>query len=95
MDSHSEQHHHSTTPYFIVYTLLMALLVLTVAMAYVHFGHFNIPLALLVATIKAMMVIWIFMHVKDSSPMVLACIVGTVMMLTVGAMLLLSDYLTR
>ena len=95
MDSHAEHQHHSTKAYFVVYTILMALLVVTVAMAYVHFGALNIPLAFLVASIKAGLVIWFFMHARDSSPMVLACIMGTLLMLAIGIVLLLMDYLTR
>lgn len=100
MESHGNanahaEHGHPTGPYFVVFTLLMVLLAVTVGMSFVHFGHLNIPLALLVATIKAGMVIWIFMHVRESSPVVIACIAITIITLLIGITLLMADYLAR
>lgn len=92
---HQEEHGHSTTPYFIVYGILIALLVATVALAYVHFGMLNMPIALLVATIKASLVVWIFMHVRENPPIILLTILLGVLMLAIFLGLLMMDYLTR
>jgi len=86
---------YSTKPYFVVFAILMILLVVTVAAAYVHLGWLNIPVAMGIATIKAALVIWYFMHVKDSSPLILLSFLAGVVTLLVGACLLMADYLVR
>jgi cytochrome c oxidase subunit 4 len=94
MSEHHEAHH-STFNYYVVYVLLMALLAATVWVAYFHLGVWAIPLALAIATVKAAMVIWYFMHVKDSSPMIGMCVGASLAGLLVGFIFLFSDYLSR
>ncbi len=74
--------HHSAAPYFKVFSILMLLTVVTVALSYVDLGHWfqkhaafmpgifhghgaNIIIGMMVATIKASLVIWIFMHQNE------------------------------
>ncbi len=56
--------HHSRT-YLKIWGTLLVLTVVTVAAAYQNFGVFNILIAMLIATIKAVLVALYFMHLKD------------------------------
>ena len=55
--------------YYRVAAALMALLVVTVAVAYVNLGPLNPVVAMLVAAVKAALVAAVFMHLRFSSPM--------------------------
>ena len=74
---------------------LMALLALTVGLAYVHLGPFNMAAALGVATVKALLVILFFMEVRYSSHLV--WIVSALSLLWLFILLggTLADYFTR
>lgn len=45
-----------------VLAVLLALTIITVAVAYVDMGALNLPIALLIATVKATLVVLFFMH---------------------------------
>ncbi len=93
--SSNTHEHHSLTPYYIVYLLLMVGLVATVWVAYHDFGVIGTPLAMAIATTKAALVVWIFMHVKDSSPIIWMTIGAGLVGLALGFIFLFSDYLAR
>lgn len=61
MSTHEE--HHSPSSFFILGVLLF-LTVVTVGVAYVDMGNFNIIVAMFVASIKALLVAVFFMHLK-------------------------------
>lgn len=65
-DNHEEHEHH--TPNYadniVVYLALLALTALTVSVAGIGLGDFTFFVAMFVATIKALLVINIFMHIK-------------------------------
>ena len=56
--------------YLKVYSALIFLLALTVCVAYINLGAYNIVAALIIAVIKAFLVIAFFMHVKDSERLI-------------------------
>ena len=60
-------HHHSTRSYFVVWAILLTCTVLTVWTGYMDLGKVNLPLALTIATLKASLVIWYFMHMRDAA----------------------------
>jgi len=66
--AHSEGHHgHFVVPaaaYVAVFVALLILTVVTVAVAQVDLGPANMPVAMLVATMKASLVALIFMQLK-------------------------------
>ncbi|GAB5466324.1 MAG: hypothetical protein Kapaf2KO_17600 [Candidatus Kapaibacteriales bacterium] len=66
--SNHEEHHHDHTPSYadnvVVYLALLALTALTVSIAGIDLGSFTFFVAMLVASIKALLVINIFMHIK-------------------------------
>jgi cytochrome c oxidase subunit 4 len=61
-----EQHGHigGTRTYVIVWAALIALTVTTIFVAGMHLGRFSILTALVIASIKASLVLWFFMHLK-------------------------------
>lgn len=61
MSTHEE--HHSPS-YLLILGILLFLTVVTVAVAYVDMGNFNIIVAMLVASVKALLVAVFFMHLK-------------------------------
>ncbi|MBZ5550285.1 MAG: cytochrome C oxidase subunit IV family protein [Acidobacteriia bacterium] len=77
----------------------MSLLVLTsvtVFAAFVNLGPFNPVVALLIATIKATLVVLFFMHVKGASEKLTAAVlVSGFFFLAILLSLALADYLTR
>ena len=95
-DGRSASHGHGGLgAYFAVFAALMAFTGLTVWAAYQHLGVWNTPVALAIATTKAVMVVLIFMHLR-SSPKLTAIVVGTsVLFLAFLILVTASDYLTR
>ena len=95
-DSHSTHHHIVPIPQYVaVFACLLVLTGVTVAVAYVDMGPFNIAVALAIAFFKASLVVLIFMHVWWSSKLVqLAAATGFVW-LAIMLFFTLSDVWTR
>jgi len=57
--------HHvaSKRTYYTVIAILAVLLVLTVAVAEINLGWLNVPVALVIASAKAILIVLYFMHV--------------------------------
>jgi cytochrome c oxidase subunit 4 len=56
--------------YFIVYSALIVLTVVTVLVSYVNLGLLNVVVALLIASVKASLVALFFMHLKSEDRLV-------------------------
>jgi cytochrome c oxidase subunit 4 len=80
---------------WIVFGILMLLLFATVGAAFIDLGRLNIVLAMLIATTKAALVVWIFMHVKYGGRLV--WLFATAAFLWLGIMFIhtFADYATR
>lgn len=93
------EHEHTTHSIGFYIGIGVALLVLTVttaAVAFVNLGPFNPVVALLIATIKASLVVIFFMHVKGASEkLTAAVVVSGFFFLAILLSLSLADYLTR
>jgi len=75
---------------------LIVLTGVTVAAAFVNLGAFNPVVALLIATVKATLVILFFMHVKGASEkLTAAVVVSGFFFLCILLALSLADYMTR
>jgi cytochrome c oxidase subunit IV len=96
-EEHSATEHVSLATYLWVFAALMVLLVLTVVAAFkVHVGHHgNVVLALLIAIVKAALVVLYFMHVKYASRLTRIFVVSGFLWLAIFFALTFSDYLTR
>ena len=66
----SEHHVVPLKIYFLIFFALMLGTILTVTAAFVNMGFLNTPVALVIALIKASLVILFFMHVKYSPKLV-------------------------
>jgi cytochrome c oxidase subunit IV len=93
-ESHAESHG-STLPYWITMGLLMLLLGATVFVAEMDVGAWNLPLALSIATAKALLILYVFMHVGDSKPLIWLFAAAGFFWLAVLMVLTLSDFWTR
>jgi len=84
-----------TRIYYTIFAILMACTAITVAVAFVDLGPLNTVAALSIAVFKAVLVVLFFMHVKYSSRLTWAVVVGSVFWLGIMLALTMSDYLTR
>ena len=81
--------------YFLVFVALMVGTAITVAVTYVHLGWLNLPLALLIAVTKAMLVIMFFMHLKDHPKLIKVTFGAAFFFFLILVAHTLSDYLSR
>ena len=81
--------------YLGVFLALVALTVITVWVAGHDFGEFNLVVALGVAITKATLVVLFFMHVKYSTKLTWAVVIGSVFWLGILIVMTAGDYLTR
>jgi cytochrome c oxidase subunit 4 len=95
-DEHSVPH--DVTPlstYIFVFLALAVGTLLTWFASTIDLGWANTPIALLIATTKAVLVILFFMHVIHSSRLTWVVIIGSFVWLGVLFVLTFADYLTR
>ena len=81
--------------YYTVFGLLMLCTYLTVQVAFFDLGVLNTVVALTIAVFKATIVVLFFMHVKYSTRLTWAVVLGSIFWLGILIVLTLSDYLTR
>jgi cytochrome c oxidase subunit IV len=92
-----ESQHHIVSPvvYIVIGSLLLVFTGLTVGASYLELGIFNPIVAILIACIKAVLVVLFFMHVKYSSKLTkLTVFCGLFTFLALIGMTL-SDYMSR
>lgn len=81
--------------YLLVFAALLALLALTVGLAYIDLGFFNLIAALTIASVKALLVILYFMHVRYSSDLAKIFAAAGFLWLFLLLGLTLTDYISR
>ena len=95
----SEQEHseHIVPPstYLAIILILLSLTGTTVWAAFVNLGRFNIVVALVIATLKATLVVLFFMHAKYSPKRTKLIILAGIFWLALLLFMTLSDYITR
>jgi len=85
----------SRRTYFTVGVALLVLFLLTIAIAYVDLGPLNVVAAMTIATLKAILVVLYFMHVRYGSKVTWVFVIASLFWLLILLVLTLSDYLTR
>jgi cytochrome c oxidase subunit 4 len=96
MSQQSHEHIVPTRTFILVWIALLCLTVITAGVAYLDLGPFNTIVALTIATIKALMVVLIFMHVMYASDKLIKVIViSAVFWLMILLLLSLVDYAFR
>ena len=82
--------------YYTIWIALLGLTVITAGVAFVDLGPFNVVLALVIATVKALLVVLFFMHVKyTSEKLTKIVIVSAIFWLFLLLALSMADYATR
>ena len=81
--------------YIMVFLALAVGTIVTWAASTVDLGMWNTPIALIIATIKAVLVILFFMHVIHSTRLTWVIVIASFLWLGVLFVLTFSDYLTR
>ncbi len=82
--------------YWIVWVALMVLMIMTAALSRVPLGALNTPIALVIATIKALLVLLFFMHVKyENYKITWVAVIGGFFWLFLMLGLTMTDYLSR
>jgi cytochrome c oxidase subunit 4 len=98
-DPHAWQEPHvPVRTYVIIFAALMVLMLLTVAAAFLPhraMGNWSIIIALAIATVKALLVVLYFMHVKYASPLVKIFVIAGFVWFFIALGLTFTDYLTR
>ena len=84
-----------TRVYYTIFFILAACTYLTWQIAFFDLGIFNTVAALAIAVFKAALVVLFFMHVKYSSRLTWAVVIGSVFWLGILLALTMGDYLTR
>jgi cytochrome c oxidase subunit 4 len=95
MTSDAAAHILPTRVYYTIFGILMLCTYLTVQIAFLNLGPLNAIAALVIAVFKATLVVLFFMHVKYSSRLTWAVIIGSVFWLGILLTLTMGDYLTR
>ena len=90
-----EEEHVSDKTYYVIFAVLMVLLVVTVGVARIEFGIFNVVVALTVAVVKAVLIILYFMHVRYSTRLIQFFAVAAFFWLVILLGFTFTDYLTR
>jgi cytochrome c oxidase subunit 4 len=93
----STEHVHivPTRVYYVIFVVLMLCTYLTWQVAYFDLGPLNTIAALTIAVFKATLVVLFFMHVKYSSRLTWAVVLGSVFWLGILLTFTMNDYLTR
>src|SRR5690242_2607988 len=84
-----------TRIYYTIYAVLMICTGLTVWIAFMDLGELNTVAALGIAALKASLVVLFFMHVKYSTRLTWAVVVGSIFWLGILLTLTMNDYVTR
>lgn len=81
--------------YLLVWGALIALTVLTTAVAFVDLGPFNNVVALAIAVSKATLVVLFFMGLRHAAKMNHVVLLASLLWLVILVTITLSDYFTR
>lgn len=93
--SHGDAAHPTLRTYYAVFAALIGLLVVTVLIAEVNLGALNFPVAIGIATVKAVLIMMFFMHVRYGTPLIWLIAGAGYFWLAILFGLTLADYLTR
>ena len=86
------EHSHSYGIYILVWLSLMVFTAITVAIAGMDIGKFTVATALIIASIKAYLVLTIFMHLRSETKTFLIFVIVALFFLGISFALLFADY---
>jgi cytochrome c oxidase subunit 4 len=90
------EHIMSSKFYYTIWISLLGLTAITAGVAFLDLGPLNVIVALVIATVKALLVVLFFMHVKyTSEKLTKIVIVSAIFWLLLLLALSMADYATR
>jgi cytochrome c oxidase subunit 4 len=81
--------------YALVLAVLLGLTALTILVSYVDLGPFSAPIAFIIAGTKALLVMLVFMHMKDAPGVLWLAAAAGFFWLGILVVLTMSDFATR
>jgi len=98
--SHDNEHEHDHEPvsygtYFLTWLALLVLTGITVTAAGMSFGNTSVAVAMLIATVKAGIVLYLFMHLKSEPPLFQKMLIITILTLAIFVGLTFTDTIFR
>ena len=93
--AHSAGHISPVSLYITIFLALMVGTAVTVAAAFVDLGQFNFAVAMAIATFKASLVVWYFMHVKYQSSLTKLTVATGLFFLMILLTLTMVDYSSK
>jgi cytochrome c oxidase subunit IV len=96
--THESMNHHHITPLRTYLTVGISLIILTgitVAVSSIHFGAFNLVVAMLIASVKAVLVAMFFMHLYYDNKLYAAIFSISLIFVSVFIILTMFDTLQR
>ncbi len=90
----SDEHGHTSLKgYFVVFFALMALTLITVLLSLVNFGVLaDAVIAVLIAALKTTLVVYFFMHVRESPKIIGFIVIGSFAWLSVLFLFTIADF---
>jgi len=98
MSAHDHEHKHEPVSYrtfILVWAALVTLTGITVAVSRIHLGALHVWAALIIASIKSGLVIFIFMHLKQESRLFKTGLLVMLVILAIFVGLTFTDILYR
>jgi cytochrome c oxidase subunit IV len=78
-----------------VFVALLVLLLMTVGAAELPLGVWHVPIAMTIATIKAVLIVLFFMHLLHSHRLMMIVSVASFFWLAIMVLITMDDYLSR
>jgi len=96
-NKHSQASHHITPlrTYLVIGASLLILTAITVGLSFIHFGAFNLVIAMLIASVKATLVAMFFMHLYYDNKLFTAIFSIALIFVSVFIILTMFDTLQR
>lgn len=92
---HEKHHIQSFFSHGVILVLLLALTAITVWVTNIHFGKFSIGVALIIASVKAFIVLSYFMHLKYEGKFIKWIVAVVFLVYGLVIVITLFDYLLR
>ena len=89
------EHVDSVKTYAVVFAALIALTVITTAVAFVDLGPFSVVAALVIAVCKMLLVALFFMHLRHSTILTRVVVLGGLLWLAILLVLTFADFISR
>ena len=86
---------HTLRPLIFAWAALMSLLALTIAASFALTGPLSLVTSMGVATVKAVLVYWFFMHLREEGGLIRLAALAGIAWLMIFFFLALADYASR